>query len=122
MHYCLNLVADRAGVPGCVLIRAAEPLTGNLEPGSCRGPGRLCRSLGLDTGQSGSSLFAAGSELYLREGRAPERIGTSPRVGVTLAADEALRFFDPESPAVSAFRAFRPRLKPAPERSPTARR
>src|SRR5262245_61070207 len=26
MHYCLNVSVDREGVPGCVLIRAAEPL------------------------------------------------------------------------------------------------
>src|SRR5215470_12837758 len=27
MHHCLNVTADREGVPGRVLIRAAEPLT-----------------------------------------------------------------------------------------------
>lgn len=26
MHHCLNLAADREGLPGCVLVRAAEPL------------------------------------------------------------------------------------------------
>ena len=28
MHECLNVVADREGTPGCVLIRALEPLSG----------------------------------------------------------------------------------------------
>ena len=28
MHECLNIVADREGEPGCVLIRALEPLCG----------------------------------------------------------------------------------------------
>src|ERR1700761_9775230 len=28
MHECLNVVAEREGVPGCVLIRALEPLCG----------------------------------------------------------------------------------------------
>src|SRR6186713_2849553 len=48
MHHCLNIAVEREGTAGCVLIRAAEPVAG-LEPGSCRGPGRLCRALGLDT-------------------------------------------------------------------------
>ena len=28
MHHCLNFAVDDEGVPGCVLIRAAEPLDG----------------------------------------------------------------------------------------------
>jgi DNA-3-methyladenine glycosylase len=127
MYYCLNLVTDRAGGAGCVLIRAAEPLSAGMEPLSCRGPGRLCRSLGLDTRSSGTRLFVPGSDLYLLEGPAPARIGVSPRVGVRLAADESLRFFDTASPSVSAFRpsrsaASRPRRKPAPRRSTPAGR
>jgi DNA-3-methyladenine glycosylase len=104
MHHCLNLSVDREGVPGCVLIRAAEPVAPGLEADSCRGPGRLCRSLGLDTRQSGDSLFAPGSRLYLREGRTPAAIATSPRVGIRHAADAPLRFLDAASPAVTAFR------------------
>jgi DNA-3-methyladenine glycosylase len=102
MHHCLNLSVDREGVPGCVLIRAAEPLEGSgLDPGSCRGPGKLCRALGIDTGESGRALFSRGSRLYLREGRAPRRIGVSTRVGVRQAAHRPLRFFDLDSGAVS---------------------
>jgi DNA-3-methyladenine glycosylase len=112
MYYCLNLVTDREDVPECVLVRAAEPVAGGLPPLSCRGPGRLCRSLDLDTRASGAFLFAEGSSLYLREGRPPTRIASSPRVGIRHAADEILRFFDPESPAVSAFRPSRPRAGP----------
>jgi DNA-3-methyladenine glycosylase len=101
MYYCLNLAVDREGVPGCVLIRAAEPLQGLLA-GSCRGPGRLCRALGIDTRDSGRRLFETGSRLYLREGRAASRVAVSTRIGITRAAERPLRFFDPESPAVSA--------------------
>jgi DNA-3-methyladenine glycosylase len=127
MYHCLNLVTDRGGAAGCVLIRAAEPQSAGMEPSSCRGPGRLCRSLGLDTRSSGTHLFVPGSELYLREGPAPTRVGVSPRVGVRLAAEESLRFFDAASPAVSAFRrsraaASRPRRQPAPRRSSPAGR
>lgn len=103
MHYCLNVAVDRQGVPGCVLIRAAEPVAGSgLAPLSCRGPGRLCRTLGLTTRESGRHLFEKHSRLTLREGPPPERISVSPRVGIRKAAEWPLRFFDADSPAVSA--------------------
>src|SRR6266571_1588094 len=103
MHHCLNLSADREGVAGCVLIRAGEPLEGSgLPPVSCRGPGRLCRRLRLTTRESGRHLFEPRAPLTLREGTAPRRIAVSRRVGIRKAAERPLRFFDPESPAVSA--------------------
>lgn len=103
MHYCLNVAVDRVDVPGSVLIRAAQPLDDSgLPPLSCRGPGRLCRALGLTTAASGRHLFEPGSPLTLREGPPPRRIETSPRVGLSRAAEWPLRFYDPESPAVSA--------------------
>ena len=104
MHYCLNFTVDREGTAGCVLIRAAEPLTG-LAEGATTGPGRLCRALDIDTALSGRHLFDPGRALYLREGRAPGRIGVTTRVGIRLAADRPLRFFDADSAAVSIHRA-----------------
>jgi DNA-3-methyladenine glycosylase len=101
MYHCLNLVVDRPGVPGCVLVRAAEPLSDGLPGGACRGPGRLCRALGLGTADSGKHLFGSEARLTLREGRAPERIGVSPRVGIRHASDRLLRFYDVASAAVS---------------------
>jgi DNA-3-methyladenine glycosylase len=108
MHHCLNLAAERAGAPGCVLIRAAEPLPGSgLAALDCRGPGRLCRSLALDTRHSGLSVFARESGLWLREGDPPARIATSPRIGITRAAERELRYFDAASAAVSGPRSAR---------------
>ena len=102
MHHCLNVAAEREGVPGCVLIRAAEPLAGSgLDARACRGPGRLCRALALDTSWSGRYLFEPGASLYLREGEPPSAIGVSPRIGIRQAADRPLRFFDAASGAVS---------------------
>ncbi len=100
MHHCLNLAVDRSGVPGCVLVRAVEPL-GDLDPKAGQGPGRLCRVLSLDTRFSGRWLFDPEAGLTLHEGRPPKRIGVSTRVGVRQAADWPLRFFDADSPAVS---------------------
>lgn len=100
MHHCLNLAVDRAGVPGCVLIRAAEPL-GPFPPDACRGPGKLCRTLRLTTVHSGGSVFDPASELWLREGTPPARVVVAPRVGIRQAAEWPLRFYDRDSPAVS---------------------
>jgi DNA-3-methyladenine glycosylase len=102
MHHCLNLAADEPGVPGCVLVRAAEPLPeAGLPPDSCRGPGRLCRALEIDRRLSGLNLFEDDPPLTLREGSPPPRVSASPRVGIRVAAARPLRFFDPESRAVS---------------------
>lgn len=101
MHHCLNVAVDRAGAPGCVLIRAAEPLDGRRGR-SLTGPGRLCRALGLDLRDTGAFLFAPASRLYLREGSAPRRVAVSTRVGIRRAADRPLRFYDADSAAVSA--------------------
>ena len=115
MHHCLNIAAERAGVPGCVLIRAAEPLAGSdLGPLDLRGPGRLCRALAIDTRLSGLSVFTRGGPLGLRAGPSPARIGVSPRVGIRQAADLPLRFFDADSASVS-------RQAGAPRRGPRTR-
>jgi DNA-3-methyladenine glycosylase len=112
MHHCLNIAVEAEGTPGCVLIRAAEPEPGSaLDPGDGRGPGRLCRALGLDTRFSGRHLFRPGEGLTLREGAPPARIEVSPRIGIRHAAESPLRFFDPGSPAVSIARPFSPRSR-----------
>lgn len=103
MHHCLNLAVDRAGTPGCVLIRAAEPLAGSgLARRALSGPGRLCRALDIDTRLSGHHVFEAGAPLSLAWGEPPRRVAVSRRVGIRRAARRRLRFFDPASAAVSA--------------------
>jgi DNA-3-methyladenine glycosylase len=102
-HHCLNLAVDQEGVPGCVLIRAAElRVPGGALPDSAgRGPGRLCRTLRLDTRQSGTNVFVLGAGLTLREGRPPRGIGVATRIGIRYSGERYLRFFDSRSPAVS---------------------
>jgi DNA-3-methyladenine glycosylase len=126
-NHCLNLAVDRSASPGCVLVRAAEPLPGSgLGAGDCRGPGRLCRCLAIDTALSGRHLFEPDAPLTLREGPAPRRVRVSPRVGIRRAASRRLRFYDADSPAVSAprfpgvsSRQKHPRLaRPGPAKTP----
>ena len=102
MHHCLNLAVDGPLVPGCVLIRAAEPLPGtDLAADACRGPGRLCHALDIDRGLSGRHVFEEDSPLTLLQGISPDHVAVSQRVGIRHAADRQLRFFDPASRAVS---------------------
>ena len=105
MHHCLNLAVDAPGTPGCVLIRAAEPLPGSgLPPHALRGPGRLCRALEIDTRLSGRHLFEADAPLTLRAGPRVRRVAVSRRIGIRSAVARPLRFYDPSSPAVSGRR------------------
>ena len=73
MHHCLNFAVDAEGVPGGVLIRALEPEGDWLPVEACRGPGRLCRALDVDTSLSGRHLFDPDTGLTLRDGPPPRR-------------------------------------------------
>ncbi len=103
MHYCANVVTRRAGIAEAVLLRAAEAPEG-LPTRLLSGPGKLCAALGIDAGDSGLDLLGGGPVRILRRrGRRPQ-IGVSPRIGVDYAGearDWPLRFFEPDSPAVS---------------------
>lgn len=95
MHYCLNVVAGRKGVPEAVLIRALEPDEG--VQGRCDGPGRLCKALRIDKSLDGVDL--RGEILFVEQPAArrdKEEIGSGPRIGVDYAGEAAkwpLRFF-----------------------------
>jgi DNA-3-methyladenine glycosylase len=105
MHHCLNISVDGPGTPGCVLIRAAEPLPGSgLGERALSGPGKLCRALGIDTRLSGRHLFEPDAPLTLRPGPPPAELAVTRRIGINVAQARRLRFCDPASPAVSAAR------------------
>ena len=97
MHWCLNFVCT----PGsAVLIRAFEPTTGLDRMTDRRGglaqrliasgPGRLCAALGITRADDGKSLFSPPFQLIGSTG--PRRILVGPRIGITKAIDEPLRF------------------------------
>src|SRR6266852_3844366 len=67
MHECLNFVVGPEGTPGCVLIRAAEPLAGinvmkRRRPAArsieklASGPGNLTRVFGITRAQNGTDV------------------------------------------------------------------
>jgi DNA-3-methyladenine glycosylase len=104
MYHCMNFVTERDGVAGAVLIRAAEDLDA-ADPRALRGPGKLCRGLGITLAHKGTDLTDAASPLYVADdGAAPPRVARSPRIGVDYAgawAARRLRFLVPGNPAVS---------------------
>jgi DNA-3-methyladenine glycosylase len=103
MHWCINVVTGPEGFPAAVLIRAAQPLEGietarERRPGRpdvelMRGPGKLARALGVDRAQNRGLMD--GPPLWLAAGRGiPDaEVATGPRIGITRAADEPLRFW-----------------------------
>ena len=118
MHWCMNVVTGVDGEASAVLLRAGEVVEGldvaqARRPGVrerdlCRGPARLCRTLGISGVHDGVDLLAAGSPVRLLPGAAvdPAGVRTGPRVGV--AGDGAVapwRFWSDGEPTVSPYRA-----------------
>jgi DNA-3-methyladenine glycosylase len=112
LHACLNVVAAPAGHPGCVLIRAVEPLEGAptmarrrgiapADPRLASGPGNLTRAFGIALVDNGADLTRG--PLTIEEAAEPcrIRIARGPRIGITRAMDRPLRFWIADHPAVS---------------------
>lgn len=111
-HFCLNVTTERPGIGAAVLIRAAEPVSGIetmrvRRPGVddvrlASGPGNLCRALAIDRSLDGVDL--ADGELRIAKGTKPKRLFEGPRIGLAVAREWPLRFFDADSKAISAHR------------------
>ncbi len=94
VHHCMNVVTEPEGKAAAVLIRALEPVQ-NIE-GSTKGPGLLCRALGINRSHSGHDLLS--DDLFLAEpdDREPFEVVARPRIGVAYAGEWAakpLRFY-----------------------------
>lgn len=108
-HYCLNVSCLPDGVPGCILVRALEPLSGIREMAALRGitlegtknlklmtsgPGRLAEAFGITREQDNDKdLTNAKCDLYIADdGWRPEKIAITTRIGLTKAAELPLRY------------------------------
>jgi DNA-3-methyladenine glycosylase len=100
IHWCLNLVCGREGVPEAALVRALEPTAG-LERqrerrrvadvrALCSGPGKLCQALGITGDHDGLPLD--GPPFRLDEREVLPEIVTGPRVGITQATELSWRY------------------------------
>jgi DNA-3-methyladenine glycosylase len=109
-HYCLNVSCLPDGVAGGILFRALEPLAGIEEMALARGlsvtvalrdlrqltsgPGRLAEAFAITRERdNGKDLTSARSDLFIADdGYRVRRILTTPRIGITKAAELPLRY------------------------------
>lgn len=108
LHHCLNVVAEPAGSPAAVLLRAGEVVAGadlawarrsssgvvDSHRQLARGPARLAVCLGLDLRANGADLTELGGAVELRKRDALSvlpPVATGPRVGVSGAGGDGRR-------------------------------
>jgi DNA-3-methyladenine glycosylase len=126
-HYCLNVSCLPDGVPGGVLFRALEPVTGVEHMAEARGvdltsdvdlknvsilrkissgPGRLSEAMDITRERdNGKNLMSARSDLYIANGGyRVRRITVTPRIGIVKSVAHQLRYFIAGSPFVSGSR------------------
>ena len=123
-HYCLNVSCEPEGKAGCVLFRALEPLSGIEEMARARhveistpkdlqklttGPGRLCEAFGITRARDNDcDLTSSANSLWIGDdGYSARGIMTTPRIGITKAADIPLRYLLADNPFVSG-----PKIRP----------
>lgn len=113
IHSCMNVVANREGIPEAVLIRALRPeenreLMLSRRPKAkndrqlCSGPGKLCAALDITRAQYGLDL--AGDVLWIEDRREEPPVTASRRIGVEYAkicGDKPWRFTITGDPYVS---------------------
>src|SRR5580698_3459802 len=117
-HYCLNVSCLPDGVAGGILFRALEPLEGieamakarGIELNGTRdlrnltsGPGRLAEAFEITRERdNGKDLTSADSDLFIADdGYRVGRVLTTPRIGVTKAAERPWRYVIAGNPFVS---------------------
>jgi DNA-3-methyladenine glycosylase len=123
-HYCLNVSCMREGYGGGVLLRAMEPVAGVdamaearglerhalIRPSQLRlissGPGRMAEAMDITRERDNAKdVTSRRSDLWFADdGYRPEKILATPRIGITKAVDEPLRFVVAGNPYVSGKR------------------
>jgi DNA-3-methyladenine glycosylase len=115
MHWCVNAVTRRAGLPSAVLIRALEPLEGipamrrrrgvKRDRDLTNGPAKLCEALGITGGAHNGVSLQTSPLRILRGEEVPDAdVAVTPRIGISRAVSEPLRWIIKASAFVSVFR------------------
>jgi DNA-3-methyladenine glycosylase len=117
-HYCFNVSCLPDGEAGGVLFRALEPLAGIEAMSRLRrlplnhprdlrkltsGPGRLAEAFAITRERdNGKDLSSINSGLWVADdGFRPQRVRTTPRIGITKASALPLRYLIAGNPFVS---------------------
>lgn len=120
-HYCLNVSCLQDGVPGAVLFRAVEPLSGMEEMAAARGitligaadlrrltsgPGRMAQAFGVTRERdNGKDLTNPKSDLIVADdGLRVRNAMATARIGITKAAEMPFRYIVEGNPFVSKMR------------------
>ena len=115
VHCCANLVTEADGTAGAVLLRAASVIegehlvrrrrgtvgAGGPSAALLRGPGNLCKGLGIALADNGTDVTEAGARIAVIATTQRPPLSSGRRVGISVAADERLRFAWRGHPAVS---------------------
>jgi DNA-3-methyladenine glycosylase len=114
MHWCFNVVTDRAGFPGAVLVRAGEPVAGldvmrGRRGGAhdrrlAAGPACLAQALAIGPEHNGHVLTKPPLWLAAGEPVPKRRRAVSGRVGIREAGEWPLRFYERDNPFVSKYK------------------
>jgi DNA-3-methyladenine glycosylase len=118
-YFCMNISCEVAGLAGCVLLRALEPVAGLDRMAANRGlprdsaprsltsgPSRLCQALGLNRlNHNGLDLTDRSSPLQVHDdGCSHAETLVTVRIGIKHAVELPLRFALPEHACVSGAR------------------
>ena len=109
-HYLLNVVTEKEGTSGAVLIRASEPVFGieimgkNRKAASLKeltnGPGKLTKSFGIDISCNKIDI-TKGRFFIAYKSETTYEIVSSKRIGINKGKDIKLRYFIKGNPFVS---------------------
>lgn len=102
MYYCFNVVTEKEGIPGAVLIRKSEPVSGieqmmiNRKISDTKkiknlsdGPGKLCMAMDITKQQNRADL--TNSNLYIAEStdKIKYEIKVGKRINIDYAGEDA---------------------------------
>ncbi len=111
-HYLLNIVTEKKGLPGAVLIRALEPLDNVCEMIKRRktedkykltnGPGKLTEALSIGKNENGIDVVKS-NNLFLEDSNNIKnfKIISTSRVGIKQGTEKRWRFYIKDNQFVS---------------------
>lgn len=109
INHCMNVSTGAKGVGEAVLIRAARPILGlpqikkrrlkiRTDHQLLNGPGKITLGLGVRPSFNGRMFFEADFKFVDLKGYlVPVPVATTPRIGITKAADKPWRFVAKDS-------------------------